>query len=70
MVSPPLARPMTAPSGKAPLGTQDRGHALAQRYHPCGALHRQHGVIAPERLALELVTVQRCRCLFEAVASE
>ena len=32
MVSPPLARPMTAPSGKAPLGTQDRVSDQGEMY--------------------------------------
>src|SRR5262245_1906104 len=27
------------------LGTQEGGHALTQRYHPCWTLHREHGVI-------------------------
>ena len=28
-------------------GPQERGHALAQRYHTRGELHRENGVIAP-----------------------
>jgi len=52
------------------LGPQERGHALAQRYHTRGELHREHGVIAPERLPLEPVAVQRCRYLSEAVPGE